>query len=262
MYGIVGKHGAVSVLGVVAVAIAVAGCDGDAASAGIRQKGGVSGSESGASLIESILPDWYPGERPVLRYRIDAVRGRLWVLTLGGVELYDIATRRKVAQIALPEWIWAGEPFSCSPDLAVGPAGEAVVSSDVVPTLWRVDPVTLAVSRHDLMLYEDGGRDIGFTGLAYSAQQGVYFAVSCSARIAMADRSAIAGRAQRHPAFGAASEGLRPRYFASRSGSEGKPVCRSLCPGGSGGLARQPGAGSALRLRKIGVLRELAGNGQ
>ncbi|HEY8051869.1 MAG TPA: hypothetical protein VIE42_03590 [Steroidobacteraceae bacterium] len=178
MYGIVGKHGAVSVLGVVAVAIAVAGCDGDAASAGIRQTGDVSASESGASLIESILPDWYPGERPALRYRLDTVRGRLWVMTLGGIELYDIATRRKVAQIALPEWIWAGEPFSCSPDLAVGPAGEAVVSSDVVPTLWRVDPDTLAVSRHELVLDEDRGRDVGFTGLVYSAQQQAFFAVS------------------------------------------------------------------------------------
>src|SRR5579862_3276569 len=58
------------------------------------------------------------------------------------------------------------------------PGGEAVVSSNVVPTLWRIDPVTLAASEHELTLDDDSGKDIGFTGLVYSAQQGAYFAVS------------------------------------------------------------------------------------
>ncbi len=168
MYGIVSKRSAANVLGILAIAAAVAGCGSDASSSVAPQ--------AGAS--ESIPEDWRPGERPALRYHVDAARGRLWALTLRGVELYDIATRKRVAQIALPNWIWAGEPYSCPPDLALGPGGEAVISSDVVPILWRIDPVTLEVSKHDLALYEDNGRDIGFTGLAYSTQQGAYFAVS------------------------------------------------------------------------------------
>jgi len=95
-----------------------------------------------------------------------------------GVELYDAATQRKVAQIALPDWLWAGSQYAGPPDLAIGPRGEAVISSNVVPTLWRVDPVTFAVSKHDLAIEDDTGRDIGFTALAYSAQQGAYFGVS------------------------------------------------------------------------------------
>jgi hypothetical protein len=34
------------------------------------------------------------------------------------------------------------------------------------------------VSKHDLAIEDDTGRDIGFTALAYSAQQGAYFGVS------------------------------------------------------------------------------------
>ena len=151
MYGIVGKRSAAIVLSVIAASMAVAGCDSDAASADVR---------------------------PSLRYQMDAARGRLWALTKDGVELYDAATRRKVAQIALPGWIWVGEPYSCPPVLAVGPGGEALISSNVIPTLWRIDPITLEVSKHEPVLDEDEGKDIGFTGLAYSARQGAYFAVS------------------------------------------------------------------------------------
>jgi hypothetical protein len=72
----------------------------------------------------------------------------------------------------------AGESWNCAPDLALGPNGEALVSSNVVPTLWRIDPATLTASRHELVLEEDRGRDIGFTGLVYSPVQGAFFAVS------------------------------------------------------------------------------------
>jgi hypothetical protein len=179
MYGIVSKRSAANVLSVVAVAVAVAGCDWNAASTGIRQqKNGRSDGEQMASFEENILPAWYRSERPVLRFRLDAVGGRLWVLTSVGVDLYDITTRRKVVQIALPSWLWVVEQYSCPPDIAIGPSGEAVVSSNVVPTLWRIDPVTLFASEHQLMLDDDTGKDIGFTGLAYSAQQGAFFAVS------------------------------------------------------------------------------------
>src|SRR5260221_10304719 len=124
MNGIIGKRSAAVVLGVVAMMFAVSGCDSDAASRSVPR----------ISVAASVPPDWY-GNKPVLRYQVDAARGRLWALTAEGVELYDAATRHMIAQIALPDWTWVGPQFACPPDLALGPRGEAVISSNVIPTL-------------------------------------------------------------------------------------------------------------------------------
>ena len=116
---------------------------------------------------------------PILKLQVDAVRERIWILTRSGVDIYNFKTQKRTAQVSLPDWHWAGEPFGCPPDLALGPRGEALISSDVVPTIWRVDPATLAASRHELSLDEDADKDVGFSGLTYSAEQRVWFAVSC-----------------------------------------------------------------------------------
>jgi hypothetical protein len=100
---------------------------------------------------------------------------RIWQLTRNGVVVQDPG---RTTRVPLPEWIYAGPRFSCAPALAVGPNGEAVVTSDVVPTLWRVDPRTLAVTRHELKLDSDNDKDVGFSDLAWEAKQGAYFAVS------------------------------------------------------------------------------------
>ena len=121
---------------------------------------------------------WHEEGQPVLRYQKDAAKHRGWILTPTGVVVVDLKLRQTTALVQLPEWTWAGETFSCPPDLAVGPNGEALVSSNVVPTLWRIDPVTLAVTRHEPVLDSDTDKDVGFTGLTYSAQQGAFFAVS------------------------------------------------------------------------------------
>lgn len=168
------------VVGALAMAVAVSGCfDSGAASLRINEQKYVAPAiESREDFVETALPDWYRGEKPILRFRTDAARDRLWVLTLDGVEVYEVATRRKLTQIALSGWIWVDEQYSCPPDLTLGPKGEALISSNVVPTLWRVDPVTLAASQHDLVLDQDTDRDIGFSGMTYSAEQGIFFAVS------------------------------------------------------------------------------------
>jgi streptogramin lyase len=80
--------------------------------------------------------------------------------------------------VRLPGWVWAGAPYGCLPDLALGPRGEAVVTSNVLPTLWRIDPDSLAVSVHALALDADDDKDVGFTGLVYSPQHGAFFAAS------------------------------------------------------------------------------------
>ncbi len=113
-----------------------------------------------------------------MRYRMDPARNRLWVLTSDGLFVYDARTPRKIVEVDLPEWLSVDTQYSCPPDLTLGPKGEAVVTSNIVPTLWRIDPETLAVSVHQLVLDADSDKDVGFSGLAYSAEHKVFFAVS------------------------------------------------------------------------------------
>jgi hypothetical protein len=112
-----------------------------------------------------------------LRYQVDAARERIWWLTREGVFIHSAAAPEKIP-VSLPGWLWAGAAYSCLPDLALGPRGEAVVTSNVLPVLWKIDPETLAVSVHRLQLDADADKDVGFSGLAYSARDGAYIAVS------------------------------------------------------------------------------------
>ena len=118
----------------------------------------------------------------VIRLQADAARGRVWTLTADGVTLQDAATRQAVAlALALPEWHWAGPPFGRGPDLALGPRGEVIVTSDVLPKLWRVDPASLEVTVHSPALDGAAGRDVGFFRISYSARHGAYFATDSAA---------------------------------------------------------------------------------
>jgi hypothetical protein len=128
----------------------------------------------GNDLAQASAPG--EGARPLLRYRVDQVRGFAWALRPDGVDVYG-PKGALIGHVVLPEWSWAGHPYGCVPDLVIGPDGAALISSDVQPTLWRVRPETLEVSRHDLVLDPDEGRDIGFSRLAYSTQEGAFLAV-------------------------------------------------------------------------------------
>ena len=105
-----------------------------------------------------------------------ADRGRTWVIDADGLFLEQPGKPRRA--ITLPQWQWAHEPYACRPAIATGPRGEAVVTSNVVPVLWKIDPETLAVSMHRLGLDADDDKDVGFSGLVYSERAGAYFAVS------------------------------------------------------------------------------------
>jgi len=134
--------------------------------------------EAPRGQARGLSPSWYDGKQPIFRYRVDPVRNRAWVLAADGVHVYDLGTQKRIGSATLRDWIWAGEPYSCSPDMVLGPGGEAIVSSDVLPSLWRVDPVTLVVSRHDLSLDQDADKDVGFSGLVYSANENAFLGVS------------------------------------------------------------------------------------
>jgi len=138
----------------------------------------IAGCESGAAPRQASndAPDL---QLPGARYQVDAARNRVWALTPEGVLLFDVS-RPERAAVRLPGWVWAGAPYGCLPDLALGPRGEAVVTSNVLPTLWRIDPESLVVSVHALTLDADTDKDVGFSGLVFSAQHGAYFAASDS----------------------------------------------------------------------------------
>ena len=156
-----GNVGKARALFLAALIVSIGGCDPGAAPPQVPKAAG--------NAPESQAPN--------LRYQVDPARNRVWFLTRDGVFLYDVTTPEKIV-VPLPAWQWVGTPYGCLPDLALGPKGEAVITSDILPTLWRIDPETLAVSVHSLVLDADTDKDVGFSGLVYSPEQGAYFAVS------------------------------------------------------------------------------------
>lgn len=117
---------------------------------------------------------------PGVRRQVDAARNRVWLLARDGVSVVDKAAPDRVTRVPLPNWLWIGEPYGCPPGLALGPKGEAVITSDVLPTLWRIDPATLAVTEHALALDADTDKEIGFASLAWSAKHGAFYAAGAS----------------------------------------------------------------------------------
>jgi hypothetical protein len=111
-----------------------------------------------------------------LRHRAQPDGARAWVIDRGGLFLEEGRKPRRA--IDLPDWQWADDHYACAPDIAFGPRGEVVVTSNVLPVLWKIDPTTLAVSVHRLELDADSDKDVGFSGLVYSERNGAYFAVS------------------------------------------------------------------------------------
>lgn len=99
-----------------------------------------------------------------------------WVIEAGSLFLEQPGKPRRAVE--LPGWHWAEQPYACAPAVATGPRGEVVVTSNVLPVLWKIDSETLAVSVHQLQLDADTDKDVGFSGLVYSVRDGAYFAVS------------------------------------------------------------------------------------
>jgi hypothetical protein len=100
-----------------------------------------------------------------------------WRLTREGVLALDAVTGKTLAEVTLPRWLWVTEQYACAPVLAKGPQGEAVVTSNVTTTLWRVDARSFEVAVEEPAGTEDNGMEFGFSGLAYSPEQGAFFAV-------------------------------------------------------------------------------------
>ena len=114
----------------------------------------------------------------VLRTVHDLPRNQVWVLQHDAVYLHDASTQALKQRFELPGWIYARQQYACAPDLAVDARGVAVVSSNIAPIVWRIDPRSSKVTAHELTLDADSDKDIGFSGLAYAPDQEAFFAVS------------------------------------------------------------------------------------
>jgi hypothetical protein len=110
------------------------------------------------------------------RHRAQPESARAWVIDSNGLFLEQTGKSRRAIKLA--NWHWATWPYACAPDIALGPQGEAIVTSNVMAVLWKVHPKTLAVSVHRLQLDADTDKDVGFSGITYSERAGAYFAVS------------------------------------------------------------------------------------
>ena len=109
------------------------------------------------------------GKLQVLRIREDPARNRLWLLNRDAVSLHDSGSGKLLRRVVLPGWTYFGERFGCPPDLALDSAGVVFVTSNVLPVLWRIDPVRFEVTRLDIERDVDQDKDMGFTGLAFAA---------------------------------------------------------------------------------------------
>ena len=57
-------------------------------------------------------------------------------------------------------------------------AGETLAVDNVLPTLWRIDPESFAVTVHPLALNADTDKDVGFAAVVYSAEHAAFIAYS------------------------------------------------------------------------------------
>jgi len=170
------------------------------------------------------------GKQIGMRYQLDAKRERVWWLNRDGAVVKDLRTMERTA-VPITDWTRVGEAWSCAPDLALGPGGEALVTSNILPVVWKIDPETMVVTEHPLALDADTDKDFGFTGLTYSPEHDAYFAVSGShgtlwkidAQLTRAEKVALSGPI--HNACRVAPSGRAP------SQASGPAV--GLCVGGA-----------------------------
>jgi hypothetical protein len=127
-----------------------------------------------ASGSQSLVA-WSAARPHVLRAKLDTAGGTIWALHADGIDVHDATSDERIRSIRLPGWIWAADPGACPPDFLVAPDGDVLVTSNVVPVIWRIDAARFEVTRHDVDVEDHRDRDIGFAGLA--ARDGAWLAV-------------------------------------------------------------------------------------
>lgn len=125
---------------------------------------------SGMDSVPRSAPS--PASEDVLSTRTDTARGRVWVLGPEDLRVYDAATHKLVRRVVLPGWSMAR--YECRPDLALDASGSAIVSSNIVPNLWRVDAQNFRVSEKAIRLEGQESWDIGFGPITLAGDGTVY----------------------------------------------------------------------------------------
>jgi hypothetical protein len=119
------------------------------------------------------------GEPPAaLKSLTDDHRKRVYVLARHGVDVLEPGTRRRLAFVPLPGWTWADEWHACPPDIALAPQGDVLVTSNVLPVIWRINYRTLATTVHEPKLDQDTNKDVGFTSLRWSAAERAFVGIT------------------------------------------------------------------------------------
>jgi hypothetical protein len=150
---------------VIALALTAAGCN-----EGVAQR---VAPEAGPPVKESAPQRYKPDARNVLRSKTDTARGRVWVLGLDGqVRVYDDRSKKPLRQIALPDWLVVRT--QCMPDLIFDRAGFVLVSSNVMPWIWRINADTFELKVHPIRMPGREGLDFGFATLALGAKGNLY----------------------------------------------------------------------------------------
>ena len=149
-----------------------------------------------ASLRSAAAAEPAPGAASPLfppRVEHDKQRGLIWAIGAQSVSLYDGRSRTLIKKVELPGWAYVDEPQSCAPDLVIDAQGHALVSSNVRPDLWRINPHDQSVEHMAIELTTDGDKEVGFTGLflvnpytvlAVSAIQGTLWWIDLESRTA------------------------------------------------------------------------------
>jgi len=115
--------------------------------------------------------DYPMGLTTALDRRVD----RLWLVGDDAAYLFDARSKRKLGRVQLDGWIFIRPPYGCAPAILIRESGAVLVSSNVVPMIWEVDPIRLAATRHPVLLVSDDGKDVGITGLAQSGNGRIVF---------------------------------------------------------------------------------------
>lgn len=121
------------------------------------------------------------GLHTALRVKMDSQRGRRWELGWGAAFAYDASSGQLIRRIPLADATLAGARIFCRPDLLVSRSGAVIVSSNVEPVLWRIDPDSFEVRRYAIVLDSDLALDFGFSALAWDADEKVLYAASAIA---------------------------------------------------------------------------------
>ena len=161
-------------------------------------------------------------QRDVLGVETDPRRGRVWVLGLDSLRVYDAATKKPIREVELPSWYLADA--ACMPDLVLDSSGSALVSSNVVPQLWRVDAETFETAVIDITLRSREQWDVGFGALRFTSTGGLE-AVTSNAN-SMWSIDLAKGRADLIEIYPRPSNACNVRTGAARGGALDRPALR------------------------------------